>query len=517
MFSSAKVNLEDCDEDFSVSEGVQIFPSFKKMGLKPELLRGIYDFGFEKPSLVQQRAISQIIKKRDVVVQAQSGTGKTATFCIGTLQLLDPMNKKTQALFLAPTRELASQIHQVVTGLADHLSIKCMLCCGGKGTASEMGKTLNQGSQIVVGTPGRILELMRNGFLKLSDLRIMVVDEADEMLNQGLRDQLESIFKRLPSSGGEVDPTRGEMRLSTQRVVVSATWTSGCREVMQPFLDNPVCILVPRDELSLSGITQYYINTGGEEWKFETLTDIFASICVPQTVVFANTRRKVDWLSEKLQRDGFTVTAAHGDLNQETRDHVMKEFRAGRSRVLVTTDIWARGIDVQTVGLVVNYDLPQTAAVYLHRIGRSGRFGRRGVAISFVGGDAANDDIKHLAAIAKTYSITIGPAPANLGDLTNLFTGNTPSQMLSKQKKDEDDKMEELLKYSQQSRKKKKKKKNHKITELENQLEKKPLTELKQMKGAISASKKRKLKLKKNKKRRQKLAARKHAGESLTA
>ncbi|VDO07536.1 unnamed protein product [Rodentolepis nana] len=333
MFNIAKVNLEDCDEDFSVSESVQIFSSFKKMGLKSELLRGIYDLGFEKPSLVQQRAIGQIVKKRDVVIQAQSGTGKTATFCIGTLQLLDSSNKKTQALFLAPTRELASQIHQVVTGLADHLSIKCMLCCGGKGTAGEMGKTLNQGSQIVVGTPGRILELMRNGFLKLSNLRIIVVDEADEMLNQGLRDQLESIFKRLPSSNMEVDSTCGLMRLATQRVVVSATWTSGCREVMKPFLDNPVCILVPRDELSLSGINQYYINTGGEEWKFETLTDIFASTCVPQTVVFVNTRRKVDWLSEKLQKVGFAVTAAHGDMDQKTRDHVMKEFRAGRRLV----------------------------------------------------------------------------------------------------------------------------------------------------------------------------------------
>lgn len=157
MFNKAKVNLEDCEEDITISENVQIFPTFKKMGLSPELLRGIYDFGFEKPSLVQQRAIAQIIKKRDVVVQAQSGTGKTATFCIGTLQLLDPNFKKTQALFLAPTRELASQIHQVATGLADHLSIKCMLCCGGKGTANEMGKVLTQGSQIVVGTPGRIL------------------------------------------------------------------------------------------------------------------------------------------------------------------------------------------------------------------------------------------------------------------------------------------------------------------------------------------------------------------------
>ncbi|KAM7534501.1 hypothetical protein Aperf_G00000113221 [Anoplocephala perfoliata] len=455
------------------------------MGLKPELLRGIYDYGFEKPSLVQQRAICQIIKKRDVVVQAQSGTGKTATFCIGTLQILDPSCKKTQALFLAPTRELASQIHQVITALADHLSIKCMLCCGGKGSANLTEKNLNQGSQIVVGTPGRILDRLRNGFLKLPDLRIIVVDEADEMLNQGLREQLASIFNRLPSSTSvdEVDPIHGSVRSSVQRVVVSATWTSGCRDAMQHFLSDPVCILVPRDELSLSGITQYYINTGGEEWKFETLTDIFASVCVPQTVVFANTRRKVDWLQETLQKDGFTVTAAHGDMDQATRDHVMKQFRAGRSRVLVTTDIWARGIDVQTVGLVVNYDLPQTAAVYLHRIGRSGRFGRRGVAISFVSGDSGNEDIKHLETIAKTYSISIGPAPANLADLTKLLVAPIPVS-------------------------------SPKLKEVKVEKFKKSETDLRV--ASLSASKKRKRKVLKNRKKRKKLAARKRARQDLT-
>nr|VZI21908.1 unnamed protein product [Spirometra erinaceieuropaei] len=457
---------------------------------------------------------------------------------------MDESRKETQALFLAPTRELASQIHQVASALADYLSVKCVLCCGGRSNAGEMGKSVEKGSQIVVGTPGRILEMLRQGYLKLNCLRIFVIDEADEMLNQGLRDQLEQICKRLPTAsrsatgddifasleqfqgrkpvqrvvvsatwtsgcrevmqqfldnpvlilvprdeltltsitqsyidvGGEewkfealadifasicvpqtvvfVNTRRKvewlaerltdegfaickrlpsasrsatgddvfaslehfQGRKPVQRVVVSATWTSGCREVMQQFLDNPVLILVPRDELTLSSITQSYIDVGGEEWKFEALADIFASICVPQTVVFVNTRRKVEWLAERLTDEGFAVSAAHGEMDQTSRDSVMGQFRAGRSRILVTTDVWARGIDVQTVGLVVNYDLPSTAAVYLHRIGRSGRFGRRGIAISLVGGQPT--DKAHLATIAKAYGISIEPAPAQLSELT---------------------------------------------------------------------------------------------------
>uniref|UniRef100_A0A183TGN0 RNA helicase n=1 Tax=Schistocephalus solidus TaxID=70667 RepID=A0A183TGN0_SCHSO len=312
--------------------------------------------GFEKPSLVQQRAICQILLGRDVVVQAQSGTGKTATFCIGSLQRMDESRKETQALFLAPTRELASQIHQVASALADYLSVKCVLCCGGRSNAGEMGKTVEKGSQIVV-------EMLRQGCLKLNGLRIFVIDEADEMLNQGLRDQLEQICKRLPtasrsSTGDDIFASLEQFqgRTAVQRVVVSATWTSGCREVMQQFLDNPVLILVPshdllqypglilypnlcRDELTLSSITQSYIDVGGEEWKFEALADIFASICVPQTVVFVNTRRKVEWLAERLTDEGFAVSAAHGEMDQTSRDSVMGQFRSGR-RYLVPLSFW---------------------------------------------------------------------------------------------------------------------------------------------------------------------------------
>ncbi|KAL5106015.1 ATP-dependent RNA helicase fal1 [Taenia crassiceps] len=483
-FKTSNMGLECC-ENITASEDVRVITSFKKMGLKSALLRGIYNYGYERPSLIQQRAINQIIQGRDVVVQAQSGTGKTATFCIGTLQLLDPSRKEMQALFLAPTRELASQVHRVVTALADHLSIKCMLCCGGKNNIGQMSKSLGQGYQIVVGTPGRILDLLRSGFLKPSNLRITVIDEADEMLNQGLREQLEWIFRYLPTgtSSGEVEPFRSVVKSPMQRIVVSATWTSGCRDVMERFLENPVCLLVPQDELSLSGIKQYYIDTGGEMWKFETLTDIFASVCLPQTVIFVNTRRKVDWLSERLCIDGFTVTAAHGDLDQGTRDRVMNEFRAGRSRVLVTTDIWARGIDVQTVGLVVNYDLPQTAAVYLHRIGRSGRFGRRGLAISFV---ADGNDVAHLNGIAKTYSITIAPTPPNLTDLTNS------SELENAQ-------FSPSLEIANQEAMKVKPTADHQI----------PMT------APMSASKKRKLKVLRNRKRRQKSTAKKRSSVNI--
>ncbi|KAH9281953.1 ATP-dependent RNA helicase FAL1 [Echinococcus granulosus] len=486
MLENLKASSEN-REDIALSENVPVITSFKEMGLKSDLLRGIYDYGYERPSLVQQRAISQIIRGRDVVVQAQSGTGKTATFCIGTLQLLDPSRRETQALFLAPTRELASQVHRVVTALADHLSIKCVLCCGGRNNVGQMSKSLGLGYQIVVGTPGRILDLLRSGFLKPSNLRITVIDEADEMLNRGLREQLELIFKYLPAKtrNAEVEPSQGVVKSPMQRVVVSATWTSGCRDVMEHFLGNPVCLLVPQDELSLSGITQYYIDTASEEWKFETLTDIFASICVPQTVIFVNTRHKADWLSGRLCVDGFTATAAHGDLDQATRDRVMNAFRAGRSRVLVTTDIWARGIDVQTVGLVVNYDLPQTAAVYLHRIGRSGRFGRRGLAISFVAG---GDDAAHLDSIAKTYSITIAPTPANLADPTSLLelekTQFVPSLEKGKQKST-------TMNFST----------GHKTS----------------VATPMSASKKRKLKVLRNRKKRRKSTAKKCASMNLVS
>ncbi|CAH8868007.1 unnamed protein product [Trichobilharzia szidati] len=399
------------ESDFSLSESVKSYPTFVSMGLKDNLLKGIYAYGFEKPSLIQQKTIKQIIDGRDVIAQAQSGTGKTATFSIGTLQNVQPEICQIQVLILAPTRELAVQIHHVISSLSDYLSVRCIACCGGRNNTMQMARELDKGvHHIVVGTPGRVLELVRQGNLRLHKLRSLVLDEADEMLNRGLRDQLEEIYRRLPSHIG-LDNTNRRKSLHCQVVIVSATMPKEHLELFQNFTCNPVRILVPRDELSLSGLQQFYIDVGSEEWKFEALSDLFSSVCVSQTVVFVNTRRKVDWLASQLNREGFTVACAHGDLDQVQRESVMKQFRSGECRILISSDMWARGIDVQTVGLVVNFDLPINTSEYLHRIGRSGRFGRTGLAVSFIAG---GEDRKQLLEICNYYQIAIPPAPARL-------------------------------------------------------------------------------------------------------
>ncbi|TGZ70082.1 hypothetical protein CRM22_003377 [Opisthorchis felineus] len=396
------------ERDIHISENVTTYPTFASMGLKMELLKGIYKFGFNKPSLIQQKAIRPILDGRDVIAQAQSGTGKTATFSIGTLQNVRCEVRKLQVLILSPTRELANQTHQVISSLSDYLPIRCVACCGGRSNVTQMVRELSNGAHIVVGTPGRVLDLIRQGSLRLDSVRSLVLDEADEMLNRGLRTQLEEIYRRLPFGNGDIQISNAP---STQVIIISATMPHEQLEVFYRFTKNPVQVLVPRDELTLAGLHQFYIDVGSEEWKFEALGDLFASVCVPQTVVFVNTRRKADWLSTQLRRDSYTVEAAHGDLDQALRETVMERFRSGASRILVCSDIWARGIDVQNVGLVVNYDLPATPSDYLHRIGRSGRFGRRGLAVSFV---ADADDRRKLDAIARQYRIAIPPAPAAL-------------------------------------------------------------------------------------------------------
>ncbi|CAH8493701.1 unnamed protein product [Dicrocoelium dendriticum] len=398
------------EADIQHSDYVTTYGSFTEMGIRPELLKGIYNYGFERPSLIQQKSIRPIIDGKDIIVQAQNGTGKTATYSIGSLQRISGEIRKTQVLVLSPTRELANQIHRVMSALSDYLPIRCVACCGGRSNVAQMAKELSKGAHVVVGTPGRVLDMARHGSLRLDAVQTFILDEADEMLNRGLRDQLVAIFQQLPATG-QLNQ-RIERRM--QVVIVSATLPREHLELIHQFTQSPVRILVPRDELSLAGIRQFYIDVGSEEWKFEALGDIFASISVSQTVVFVNTRRKVDWLSRQLRRDSFTVEAVHGELDQSMRETVMERFRSGASRVLVSSDVWARGIDVQNVGLVINYDLPSTPTDYLHRIGRSGRFGRRGLAVSLVTG--AEDQSK-LDSIARYYRIAIEPAPAALDKL----------------------------------------------------------------------------------------------------
>jgi len=377
------------------------------MNVKENLLRGIYAYGFEKPSAIQQRAIVPCIKGYDVIAQAQSGTGKTATFSIAILEQLDfnlpndsGREKKAalQALVLAPTRELAQQIQKNILALGDYMEVQCHACIGGTSVRDDMLK-LEKGIHVAVGTPGRVCDLIDRRRLEVNDIKIFVLDEADEMLSRGFKDQIYEIFKRLPPN--------------VQVILLSATMPSDVLEVTTKFMRDPIRILVKKEELTLEGIKQFYVDVEKEDWKFETLCDLYDTLSITQAVIFLNTRRKVDWLTDQMTKRDFTVSAMHGDMNQKERDVIMREFRSGSSRVLITTDLLSRGIDVQQVSLVINYDLPTNRESYIHRIGRSGRFGRKGVAINFT----TVDDVRLLRDIEQFYNTTIDETPMNIADL----------------------------------------------------------------------------------------------------
>jgi len=376
----------------------EVCETFDEMSLKEELLRGIYAYGFEKPSAIQQRAIVPCIKGLDVIAQAQSGTGKTATFSISILQKIDTGLRETQALLLAPTRELAQQIQKVVMSLGDYMGAQCHACIGGTSVREDMRK-LDAGQHIVVGTPGRVYDMISRKVLRPTDIKQFVLDEADEMLSRGFKDQIYDVFRFLNQE--------------IQVILLSATMPAEVLEVTKKFMRDPVRILVKKEELTLEGIRQFYISVEREEWKLDTLCDLYETLTITQAVIFCNTRRKVDWLTEKMHQRDFTVSAMHGDMDQKERDVIMREFRSGSSRVLITTDLLARGIDVQQVSLVINYDLPTNRENYIHRIGRGGRFGRKGVAINFV----TDEDKRALQDIEKFYNTQIDEMPMNVADL----------------------------------------------------------------------------------------------------
>lgn len=287
------------------------------------------------------------------------------------------------------------QIQTVALALGDYMNVSCHACIGGTSVGEDIRK-LEAGQQIVTGTPGRVFDMIRRRNLRTKDIKMLILDEADELLNKGFKDQIYDIYRYLPPA--------------TQVVVVSATLPHDVLEMTTKFMTEPVRILVKRDELTLEGIKQFFVAVEKEDWKFDTLCDLYDTLTITQAVIFCNTRRKVDWLTEKMREANFTVSSMHGEMVQKERDAIMAEFRSGQSRVLITTDVWARGIDVQQVSLVINYDLPNNRENYLHRIGRSGRFGRKGVAINFV----TVEDVHILRDIEVFYATQIDEMPMNI-------------------------------------------------------------------------------------------------------
>jgi len=396
---TVKDNKVDNKGQIDKSYQETVIRDFDAMNLKEPLLRGVYAMGFEKPSAIQQRAILPIIEGRDVIAQAQSGTGKTATFAIGILQRIEAELVACQALILAPTRELAQQIQKVVLALGDYFNVRCHSCIGGTRVSDDVAR-LKDGVHIVVGTPGRVMDMLMRKVLDSSYVKLFVLDEADEMLSRGFKDQIYDIFTALPTNALQV-------------VLCSATMPPDALEITERFMNNPIQILVKRKELTLEGIRQFYIDVEKESWKLDTLCDLYDTLNITQAVIFCNTRRKVDYLTEQMRTRQFTVSSTHGDISQQERNVILEEFRTGSSRILITTDLLARGIDVQQVSLVINFDLPRDPECYLHRIGRSGRFGRKGVAINFV----TKEDLGTFRQLEEFYNTQIEEMPANVADL----------------------------------------------------------------------------------------------------
>ncbi len=388
---------EEDDPTLFETNWTETVQEFEDLNLDKDLLRGIFGYGYVHPSVIQQKGILPIIKGKDVIAQAQSGSGKTATFVIGLLQNLDTTDLKLQALVLAPTRELARELFEVTKSLSLYQKIKVHLCTGGTAVIQDK-KKLKEGNHVVVGTPGRVRDMMNRQYLNTNYLKMLVIDEADEMLGLGFLEQINEIIKMIPPD--------------CQICLFSATISPDIIKLTKDIMNDPAKILVKKENLTLEGIKQYYISCSTEDNKFENLIEIFGNLDVNQCFIFVNTKDKVEKLAERMSEKQFVVSSIHGGMEMERRNEVMAEFKDGASRILISTDLLARGIDVQQVGLVINYELPTKKENYIHRIGRSGRFGRRGIAINLI----SNHEAHYMIEIQKWYNTQIDQLPKNLSE-----------------------------------------------------------------------------------------------------
>ena len=343
-----------------------------KLDLDTKLLRGIYAFGFEKPSAIQKQALYPMTVRpaTDIIAQAQSGTGKTGAFVTGILQIIDEKTPATQALILAPTHELASQTKQVMDDIGRFLKVKTQLLVGGTSVENDKKQLLENTPHVVIGTPGRVHDMFRRRYLVANTMKVLVIDEADEMLSSGFKEQMYKIFQYMPN----------EIQIG----LFSATVPETLEQLTARFMRNPIKILVKADMLTLQGIAQYYIRLDSDEHKYATIKDLFEGLTISQAIIYCNSTRRVDDLEEAMVQDNFPVKKIHGKMDEDERKEVHKDFKNGGCRVLITSDLFARGIDIQQVSVVINFDVPKSEHTYLHRIGRSGRWGRKGIAINFV-------------------------------------------------------------------------------------------------------------------------------------
>jgi superfamily II DNA/RNA helicase len=398
--TSSTSNVENnADSTITTADSVT-YPEFNKWEdvdeISSDLLRGIYAYGFEKPSHIQQKSILSIIHKRDVIAQAQSGTGKTGAFTVAALQSIDITKGKTQVIILAPTRELAKQIYDVINGLSAMMTgLTMRLLVGGTSTSDDAVELRKSAPHIIVGCPGRVFDMIRRNNIQCSHVHMLVLDEADEMLSAGFNDQIYNIFQYMPSD--------------IQVVLFSATMPPELYTLTEKFMRSPVNIQVKAEQLTLEGIQQYYVGLDDDVQKYLTLKDLFKTISVSQCIIFCNSTKRVADLHEAMLFDGFPVCCIHSGMEKGERDKAYQEFKAGVHRVLISSNVTARGIDIQQVSTVINFDMPQDVHIYLHRIGRSGRWGRKGVGINFV----TRRDMRIKKEIEAYYGTIITELPIN--------------------------------------------------------------------------------------------------------
>ena len=375
---------------------------FEDLDLDARILRAVTDMGFEAASPIQAQSIPLELQGLDIIGQAQTGTGKTAAFGIPLLQKVDPNNKKPQAIILCPTRELAIQVSDEIRRLAKYMhGIKVLPIYGGQEISRQI-RSLKDGVQVIIGTPGRVMDHMRRKTVKLDEIHTVVLDEADEMLNMGFLEDMETILSELPEE--------------RQTMMFSATMPQAIADIARKFQKSPELVKVVKKELTVPKVTQYYYEVKPKN-KLEVMCRLLDLYDPKLSVVFCNTKKQVDELVQELQGRGYFADGLHGDLKQEQRDRVMKNFRTGRTDILVATDVAARGIDVDDVEAVFNYDIPQDDEYYVHRIGRTGRAGREGRAFSLVVGR----EVYKLREIQRYCRTKIVPQPIpSLNDITEI-------------------------------------------------------------------------------------------------
>ena len=367
-----------------------------------DILRGIYSYGFDKPSHIQQKAVKPIMMGKDIIAQAQSGTGKTAAFSVGALTRIDLTNNNTQVLVLSPTKELAVQTSAVLIALGSMMNgLRVQTVYGGMQMEDGFNgfKSNTLPPHIISGCSGRVYDMMRRDKITTKSIKLIIIDEADEMLSSGFKEQVYNIFQYLNND--------------VQVALFSATLPENIFSITNQFMRDPVSICVKADQLTLEGISQYFVAIEDDRQKYLSLKDLFQFISLSQCIIYCNSVKRVIDLYEAMYEDGFPVCCIHSGMEKNDREQAFASFKSGGCRVLISSNVTARGIDVQQVSTVINFDIPKDIHTYLHRIGRSGRWGRKGVGINFI----TRRDVAKIKEIESYYECIINELPSTLNFL----------------------------------------------------------------------------------------------------